>query len=195
MIAQAVAEIRTRCRLPADPGRRGPVLLGQFFEELNLKHLPLPALSCGAVTAYLLAKGVAVEAVGEPDAPLAGCLYWIEDDGWAFVNSDDILARRRFSAAHELGHAVLHRETMGGFIADATISETDDDEAKREREANRFAAELLMPKVICEARAEELRRDHGACPRMVLAYRLASELLVSRQAIQHRLKGLGVGDG
>lgn len=195
MIAEAVARVRKECRLLVDPSRHGPVLLSQFFEELNLSQVALPDLSCGKVTDHLRAQGVTVDPVGEPDAPLAGCLFWMEDDGVAFVKANDILPRRRFSAAHELGHAVLHRETMGGFISDAAISDTDDAESQREREANQFAAELLMPKEVCWARAEELEKDHGLkeCPRLVLAYRLASELLVSREAARYRLKSLGIG--
>ncbi|QEL15339.1 ImmA/IrrE family metallo-endopeptidase [Limnoglobus roseus] len=194
MIPEEIAHLRSRCKLPFDPSRRGPVLLSQFFEELNLSHVALPNLSCGAVTDFLRSKGMAIDPVGEPDSPLAGCLFWVKDDGWAFVTASDILPRRRFSAAHELGHAVLHRETMGGFISDVSISETDAAEGQREREANQFAAELLMPKEVCWARAEELERDYKACPRMVLAYRLASELLVSREAMRYRLKSLGIGN-
>ncbi len=195
MIATEVARLRVKCKLPVDPTRRGPVLLSQFFEELNLNHVALPNLSCGAVTAFLQTKGMPVGPVGEPASPLAGCLYWVADDGWAFVTADDILPRRRFTAAHELGHAVLHRDVMGDFIADASISETDDAEGQREREANRFAAELLMPEEVCRAREEEMRAEYKVekCPRLVLANRLASELLVSRQAAQFRLKTLGVG--
>jgi Zn-dependent peptidase ImmA (M78 family) len=51
-----------------------------------------------------------------------------------------------------------------------------------------------MPDEVIRARAEELRTDYRACPRLVLAYRLASELLVSREAMRYRLKTLGVGD-
>ena len=66
--------------------------------------------------------------------------------------------------------------------------------AAMEREANRFAAELLMPAEVCRGRADEIQREHGCCPRAVLAYRLAAELLVSREAMRYRLKGLEVGD-
>jgi len=51
-----------------------------------------------------------------------------------------------------------------------------------------------MPSVVCHARAAELKGKHGRCPRGVLAYRLSSELLVSRAAMRYRLKSLGVGD-
>lgn len=65
------------------------------------------------------------------------------------VNSNHVLVRRRFSLAHEMGHAILHRETefhlddgvVIGFRSDQS-SKADD---PREIEANQFAAELLMP--------------------------------------------------
>ena len=128
---------------------------------------------------------------------LAGFVFAAGRVGWAFVSAADPLPRRRFTAAHELGHFVLHRETMGRFRADtdATLREAEDDVADRmEREANRFAAELLMPAEVCRARAAELRNKHGCCPRGVLVYRLSSELLVSREALRYRLQSLGVGD-
>ena len=86
---------------------------------------------------------------------------------------------------------------MGRFRADtdATLREAGDDAADRmECEANRFAAELLMPNEVCQARAAELRVKHGCCPRGVLVYRLSSELLVSREALRYRLQALEVGD-
>ena len=86
---------------------------------------------------------------------------------------------------------------MGRFRADtdATLHEADDDVTDQmEQEANRFAVELLMPADVCRARAAELRKNHHCCPRGVLVYRLASELLVSREALRYRLQSLEVGD-
>ena len=170
--------------------------LNRFFQECGISHVALPALTCGRVTEYLLAEGDAVEPFGEPTEPLAGFLYFAGNSGQAFVNADDILPRRRFTAAHELGHAVLHRQRMGRFRADTpeTMLEADESTDELEREANRFAAELLMPESVLRARADELRLLHKCCPFGVLAYRLAAELLVSRQAIGFRLKNLGVAD-
>ena len=83
---------------------------------------------------------------------------------------------------------------MGRYRADAMVEEAAEPSDEMEREANRFAAELLMPAEVCVARVEELMGEHGSCPRGVLAYQLASELLVSREAMRYRLKSLGVGD-
>jgi hypothetical protein len=194
MIADAVARLRCDLRLPADPVRRGPVPLDRFFQELNLSHVALPGLTVGGVADHLRSDGVPVDDLGEPAAPLAGFLFFAGRIGKAYVNADDILQRRRFTAAHELGHAVLHRDRMGRYVADATVSEADGGASEMEREANRFAAELLMPEDVIRARAAGLEREHGRCPRGALEYRLAAELLVSGEAIRYRLTTLGVGD-
>ena len=196
MIAETIARLRKDFKLPVDPKVRGPVPLHRFFEECAISQVALPALTCGRVSEYLLAEGDTVEPFGEPAEPLAGFLYFAGNSGQAFVNADDILPRRRFTAAHELGHAVLHRLRMGRFRADtpATLLEADESTDELEREANQFAAELLMPEAVLLARAEELRSLHQCCPFGVLAYRLAAEMLVSRQAMGYRLKNLGVAD-
>mgnify|MGYP006276906343 FL=1 len=73
--------------------------------------------------------------------------------------------RRRFTIAHEVGHWQLHKDD----IADLVVTRTHDyvpaarEKAKtpeeiREREANRFAAELLMP----EDRIHAAVDAHGA---------------------------------
>ena len=73
--------------------------------------------------------------------------------------------RRRFTIAHEVGHWQLHKDD----IADLVVTRTHDyvpaarEKAKtpeeiREREANRFAAELLMP----EDRVHAAVDAHGA---------------------------------
>jgi Zn-dependent peptidase ImmA (M78 family) len=193
MIAAEIARLRQACGVPLEPKVRGPVLLNRFFEEQNLKAIALPDLTCGRVREYLLSEGFRVDEIGDANEQLAGFMFFTGRVGLAFVNQNDILPRRRFTAAHELGHAVLHRSTMQ-FIADTEMLENDEAVSDIEREANRFAAELLMPEEICRLRAEELQQKHKACPRFVLAYRLASELLVSREAMRYRLKTLEIGD-
>jgi hypothetical protein len=87
--------------------------------------------------------------------------------------------RRRFTIAHEIGHFVLHPHRLapqrGGGVNAAWQAQ--------EREADLFAAELLMP--------EDLVRE------AVFSYgpdveRLADHFDVSRQAMQTRLKWMGL---
>ncbi len=199
-ISDAVTALRSECKLPVDPARRGPVPLQQFFQAKDLNHAAVPALSLRTAIEYLIAERyvsspqVLDDLSNESDL-LDGFLFWSGNVGLAFVDANAILPRRRFTAAHELGHAVLHRERMGRFRADAKISEgANEPDDELEREANRFAVELLMPEEVIRSRADELKKEHGCCPRGVLAYRLSSELLVSREAMRYRLQKLEVGD-
>ncbi len=194
-ITEVVSELRRS--EPMDVHTWGPVPLAQYFAETNLDHVELPALTIGAVVDYLRQQGIPAESLGNAADVLAGFVFAAGRVGWALVNAADPVPRRRFTAAHELAHFLLHRETMGRFRADtdATLREADEEVADViEREANRFAAELLMPAEVCRARAAELRTKFGCCPRGVLIYRLASELLVSREALRYRLQALEVGD-
>jgi IrrE N-terminal-like domain len=64
--------------------------------------------------------------------------------------------------------------------------------ADLEEEVDRFAAELLMPAWRCRSLVERHRHAY-ADRRPVLARRLATEFLVSRQAMERRLTELGLG--
>ncbi len=74
------------------------------------------------------------------------------ESGYAiFANSRHSMTRRRFTIAHEIGHFVLHRDLIGDGISDDALYRSRLG-GFRETEANRFAANLLMPwKLIREA--------------------------------------------
>lgn len=88
--------------------------------------------------------------------------------------------RRRFAIAHEIGHFVLHPRRVaperGGDPGNIAWQQ-------QEREADQFAAELLMP----ERLVREAVLLHGA-----EAARLADHFQVSRAAMQARLRWLGL---
>ncbi len=128
---------RLRLRLPSETYRQGPVPLADCFVETALDHIELPNLTCGAISEYLRRQGIPADDLGNPEDPFAGFIFAAGRVGWAFVSAADSLARRRFTAAHELGHFIMHRATMGRFRADteATLREADEEVADRmERE-------------------------------------------------------------
>ena len=89
--------------------------------------------------------------------------------------------RRRFTIAHEIGHFVLHPERVAperGGLANMAGG-------RLEREADLFAAELLMPEHLVRRAALE----EGADPR-----RLADRFEVSVQAMSVRLRRLGLAE-
>ena len=66
------------------------------------------------------------------------------DDIIVFTNTSSRLSREIFTLAHEIGHVILHMGSNVSFIDDSvTISDRSTDEM--EKEANYFAACLLMP--------------------------------------------------
>ena len=73
---------------------------------------------------------------------LSGFYKLIKRKKWIFIN-EDLMDTDMFRVvvAHELGHAFLHRTKECAFIKNRTLLLT----SWVEREANMFAAELLIP--------------------------------------------------
>jgi Zn-dependent peptidase ImmA (M78 family) len=95
------------------------------------------------------------------------------------VNSRQPSARQRFTVAHELGHYYLRHE-RGSFAEPGGAS-------RQERDAERFAANLLMP-------AAWVRRywaTYGSNPENRVSV-LAALFDVSQAALRVRLKELGL---
>jgi Zn-dependent peptidase ImmA (M78 family)/DNA-binding XRE family transcriptional regulator len=85
------------------------------------------------VVNLLEANGVVVSAVGDFDHRLDAFSMWVGARPVAILcSAKGVAKRRRFDAAHELAHLVLH-------------GQPDDDGAWQEPQAHRFAAALLMP--------------------------------------------------
>jgi Zn-dependent peptidase ImmA (M78 family) len=182
------------------PVLSGPIPLGDLIAHHPVVHEEVDGLNRAAASAVLRRWDVRWAEIPRDDPPLAGFLYANSRSGFIFVRRGDNLPRRRFTAAHELGHYRLH---LGPTLAREALElvEVDRDEeveesaqlelAAMERQANRFAAELLMPEPVCRALHERYARKYGAVDRC-LVYHLAGDLLVSRAAIAWRLFGLGL---
>lgn len=112
------------------------------------------------------------------------------------VNSSHSENRRRFTVAHELGHFLLH-ETGRIYVDDVNnifrVQHRDENSSKgenfEEKEANLFAAELLMPKKFLE-------KDLASLTTLNLLdeeelKKLADSYKVSTQALTFRLAYLG----
>jgi hypothetical protein len=84
--------------------------------------------------------------------------------------------------------AADEEEVGGGHVVAASGPQA---QADLEREADRFAAELLMPAGVCRVLVDRFGPTCGHKP-AVLARRLAGEFLVSRQAMERRLAELGL---
>lgn len=101
------------------------------------------------------------------------------DNKKIYINGNESETRQRFTLAHEIGHAVMHK---GQRIVDyrKTIDAPSTD---IEREANRFASELIMPPNRFKAAWRERNGN---------VYRVAAYFGVSHAAASFRAKNLGL---
>jgi hypothetical protein len=98
------------------------------------------------------------------------------------VNRHEAPARQRFTIAHEIAHYLLHREDIGDGIEDSILYRSTLSDA-REAEANRLAADILMPKKFIR---NELK-DFGGPVNQEIAQTLAEKFEVSEAAMNIRL--------
>ncbi|MBW3600904.1 MAG: hypothetical protein KY475_27010, partial [Planctomycetes bacterium] len=82
------------------PPSDGPTPLDKLFAELNVYHDEVPELTRTRAVERLLATGLPRPDVQPDETPLAGFIVVMGVTGAVFVNRDDNLPRRRFSAAH-----------------------------------------------------------------------------------------------
>lgn len=101
------------------------------------------------------------------------------------INAQHAPVRQRFTAAHELGHYIYHRDLLGAGVGDTRAYRAAGTPLPNaairplhERQANSFAANLLMPL----HSISELRRQG-----VVSVGALAERLQVSHDAMRIRL--------
>lgn len=100
-----------------------------------------------------------------------------------YVNAEEIPARRRFTLAHEVGHWVCQcLEGRGAPVMCRAEDVSENADRTLEREANVFAAELLMPESAVRA---AWATDLDAC---------AEYFGVSGEAMRWRLYSFGLGE-
>ncbi|MBB6469611.1 hypothetical protein HNQ96_005501 [Aminobacter lissarensis] len=139
----------------------------------------------------LRALGLRVVTDANLDPDVSGHIRKVEPGRYEIASAGgEPVSRQRFTVAHELGHYILHRNLIGDGINDSTKYRTmrgsrlynsriDD---VHERQANSFAANILMPE-------HTLRRDIGWYGTVEDAARAYN---VSRSAMRWRLKNLGL---
>ncbi len=128
------------------------------------------------------------------DSNVSGLLFRQGNDRAIGVNAAHPMVRQRFTVAHELGHLQLHPSKE--LILDHVRVNLRDDVStlgtdRQEREANAFAAELLMPRTEVGAHVRHLLNRRGSTDSRFIA-ELALLFDVSEQAMEFRLVNLGL---
>ena len=111
----------------------------------------------------------------------------IERSGDSYVITINALhspTRQRFTQAHEIAHYVLHRDLIGDGIVDDAMYRSSQLRSELETQANRFAADLLMPvPLVRQAYRTDGIRDLAS---------LTAKFQVSEDAMRIRLKQIGL---
>jgi len=174
------------------------------LNQIAIKHLNDANLHRAPIDVDALAHHLGAEVRFESlEDKMSGFLIIKDNHSTIVINSEHHPNRQRFTLAHELGHLILHSNNKHQdalFVDKSLITKkarfhrderSGTGEYKQEIEANRFAAELLMPRqLLKEAIKEEgdeldFLDDH-------LIYKLASKFGVSEQALSIRLTDLNM---
>ncbi len=102
------------------------------------------------------------------------------------VNRNEARERQRFTIGHELSHYLLHRNVIDSSpdgITDTVLYRSGAPE-RIEYEANRLAAEIVMPMPLIE---KELRENFGGVVTEATIEGLASRFEVSKAAMEIKL--------
>jgi DNA modification methylase len=168
--------------LPRSEQRLKPVpdLVEDLLEHAGIDHPP--------VRLEPILEGLNMEMAARPGQKQDALLVPMTDPeqgpvaAWmVYYDPQKPEARRRFTLAHEIGHVMIHgkpyaaaaRGGGGRFKA-------------REREVERFAAELLMPERFVRAAVRQYGTNID---------QLRALFLVSRRSMEIRLRELGLGQG
>jgi len=159
----------------------------RLLEENDVRRAPVP------VEAIAKALGLDVRYAPTTD-DVSGALIRKGRTAVIAVNSAQHENRQRFTIAHEIGHFILHKQTRSHLDEDFRIDYRNaiSSEAveKGEIEANRFSAELLMPKNFL--RRDLLRMEPAESDADEVIQTLSIRYKVSRRAMELRLLNLGL---
>jgi len=112
----------------------------QVIFEPYMQSAPVDVLGCAR------AANLPVYSAALPKG-ISGLIGKAENGSfYCYVDKSEPAVRQRFNAAHELGHFVLHREQIGDGIQDNYLLRAEGMTNTQETQANRFAADLLMPR-------------------------------------------------
>lgn len=160
---------------------------------LKVLEIKEPQIDVEKVAKFLQAEVIEEEL----DQDVSGLLLISQGKRTIAVNEAHADNRKRFTIAHELGHLMLHAvdQDEDNVFIDRKVFNRNSDASqgiyRQEIEANRFAAELLMPKRLLLNAIDELGDEIDLSDDDTL-YELAKKFEVSTQAMAIRLTSLDI---
>lgn len=148
---------------------RGKV--NSIIDKLSIKEPPVPIEA--------VAKFFGIHIIYYPKFPdsISGTIIKDEDLHAIGVNDTHPRVRQRFTIAHELGHYMMGHDTS------KILDDTFDKNSDQEKEANKFASEILMPLKIL---GDDINKKPCDIPTLAKRYE------VSEQAMSIRLLETGL---
>lgn len=166
--------------------RKIEALAQALLSEARITTAPVP------VSKIAKRKGARIH-VDTLEGDLSGFLYRDSSRAVIGVNTSHAPARQNFTIAHELGHLLLHEQEQLHVDREFRVRLRDDVSSQgtdvAEREANFFAASLLMPREFLEA--DLANEEYVDLLDDDLLRMLSKKYRVSTQALVNRLKNLG----
>lgn len=157
-----------------------------LLKAQNIRSAPIPVDK--------IAKAMGVQLKFSPlDDELSGMIFIKNGTPIIGVNSLHHPNRQRFTIAHELGHLVMHRNILEKevhvdkqfrILMRDGVAATGTDTI--EIEANRFAAELLLPSFLLD---ELLSKEFDIDDEAPLEA-LAKKFKVSKQMLEYRIRAI-----
>lgn len=137
-----------------------------------------------AVDVHALCRSKGIAVVERFGAPTSGSVFWSNDkQQWVIeLRAEESPTRKRYTLAHELGHYELHLDHGRRHRSDALHRADSSALPSLERQANSFAADLLMPRDVVIDLWQKGQTVET----------LASQFQVSRAAMRWRLHNLGL---
>jgi len=162
--------------------------VNEYLSNISIDDLP--------INIDILVKKLRIDLVNYTfDDDISGVLVLNESQPTIGVNQGHSEVRRRFTIAHELGHFILHKD-QGTMFMDKILFRKNSEkysskDEKLEKEANYFAANVLMPENAVRDLFSESIIDFYDDEDIRT---LASKFKVSSSAMTYRLINLGLID-
>ena len=129
--------------------------------------------------------GIIVDFKNNMEDDKYGLIRYKDDKYRIDINNNQNIYKNLFTIAHELGHYCLHDKELkeGKEFSDRKNSGYTKEEWEKEKEANHFAAQLLMPEDKFIEKFNEYKGDYNL---------LQNFFRVSREAVNYRAINLGL---
>ncbi|WP_188237310.1 ImmA/IrrE family metallo-endopeptidase [Sphingopyxis sp. LK2115] len=134
--------------------------------------------SCFPVKVGELANELGLKVVRAPMPPkISGLIQPCADAPAGFeirVNKYEMPERQRFTVAHEIAHYLLHRDDIGAGVVDSIMYRSNLT-SRKETEANRLAADIVMPAKVVGRELERIggHRTDDAVEKLASLFRVS----------------------